>query len=149
MKKTKIAYWVVTSLFAFMMLGSSIPDILSSPVAVQGMHDGLGYPVYFIPFIGVAKFLGVLAILVPGFPRLREWAYAGLIFDLLGATYSLISVHVPLANVAFMPVPILLGITSYILYQKIKANATAKANVLTQANVSRHKQVNIAGAALG
>ena len=69
MKKTKILYWTFTVLFAFMMLSSSIPDVLSSPVAVKGMHEGLGYPLYFVPFIGVAKVLGVIAILVPGFSR--------------------------------------------------------------------------------
>jgi hypothetical protein len=54
MKKTKIIYWVLTSLFALLMLSSAIPDILSDPIAVKGMHEGLGYPLYFIPFIGVA-----------------------------------------------------------------------------------------------
>lgn len=133
MKKTKIAYWIFTSLFAFMMLGSSIPDILSMPDAVQGMHGGLGYPVYFIPFIGVAKLLGVITILVPGFPKLKEWAYAGLLFDLIGATYSLISVHVPLANVVFMPLPILLGVCSYIFYHKLRAGrAVSNSQVLNQ-----------------
>ena len=87
MKKTKILYWTFTGLFAFMMLGSAIPDVLSAQDAVKGMHDGLGYPFYFIPFIGVAKVLGVIAILVPGFPKIKEWAYAGLTFDLVGATF--------------------------------------------------------------
>ena len=71
MKKTKIIYWSVTVLFALMMLGSAIPDIMSSDVAVKGMHDGLGYPLYLIPFIGVAKVLGVIAIVVPGFARIK------------------------------------------------------------------------------
>src|SRR5438067_1677406 len=72
MKKTNILYWVFTGLFAALMLMSAIPDIFSNPVAVQGMHVELGYPTFFIPFIGVAKFLGAVAILVPGFPRLKE-----------------------------------------------------------------------------
>jgi len=55
MKKTKNLYWIFTSLFAFMMLGSAIPDILSMSDAVKGMHDALGYPRYFIPFIGTAS----------------------------------------------------------------------------------------------
>ena len=65
MKKANIFYWVFTGLFSAMMLGSAIPDVISSPIAVQGMHHELGYPLYFIPFIGVAKILGVLAILLP------------------------------------------------------------------------------------
>jgi len=118
MKKTNILYWVFTGLFAALMLMSAIPDIFSNPVAVQGMHVELGYPTFFIPFIGVAKFLGVVAIVVPGFPRLKEWAYAGLIFDLIGATYSIIAVGKP--DWMFMVLPLALAISSYAFYQKRK-----------------------------
>lgn len=118
MKKVNIFYWIFTGLFAFLMLGSSIPDIISSPVAIKGMHGELGYPVYFVPFIGVAKFLGVIAILVPGFPRLKEWAYAGLSFDLLGATYSILAIGKP--DWTFMILPLALATASYVFYQKRK-----------------------------
>ena len=118
MKKTKILYWVFTSLFAFVMAGSAIPDILSSPEAVEGMHKGLGYPLYFVPFIGVAKILGVIAILVPGYHRIKEWAYAGLFFDLIGATFSIIAVGAPVSNWVFMIVPLSLAATSYLFYRK-------------------------------
>ena len=118
MKKTNIIYWVLTGLFAFMMAGSAIPDVLSQPMAVEGMHVGLGYPLYFIPFIGVAKLLGVIAILVPGYPRLKEWAYAGLMFDLIGATYSIISVGKPIGDWGFMILPLTLGTLSYLYYHK-------------------------------
>ena len=118
MKKTKIIYWSVTVLFALMMLGSAIPDIMSSDVAVKGMHDGLGYPLYLIPFIGVAKVLGVIAIVVPGFARIKEWAYAGLFFDLAGASFSIYSSGERGANLAFMLVPIVLGALSYIYYRR-------------------------------
>jgi|SRR5688572_3608402 len=129
MKKTKIFYWIFTSLFAAFMLSSAIPDILSSPIAVEGMHKGLGYPVYFIPFIGVAKLLGSLAILIPVNSRIREWAYAGLFFDLIGATYSIIAIGATFSNWIFMALPIGLGIVSYVLYNKKKRlsqNATAQ-----------------------
>jgi len=118
MKKTKIIYWIFTSLFALLMLSSAIPDILSQPVAVKGMHEGLGYPLYFIPFIGVAKLLGVIAILIPGYPRIKEWAFAGLFFDLIGATYSIISLGAPPANWIFMVLPLSLGVGAYIFYHK-------------------------------
>jgi len=124
MKKTKILYWIFTSLFAFMMLFSAIPDVLSSPVAVQGMHDGLGYPLYFIPFIGVAKVFGVIAILIPGFPRIKEWAYAGLSFDLIGATFSIIASGAPVGNWAFMILPLTLAFCSYYFYHR-KLSATS------------------------
>ena len=123
-KTIKILYWVFTILFAFMMLGSAIPDILVMPLAVEGMHNGLGYPVYFIPFIGTAKALGVIAILIPGFPRIKEWAYAGLMFDLIGATYSIAMSPKADSPWYVMLVPIAVGTLAYIFYQKkLKASA--------------------------
>jgi DoxX-like family len=118
MKKTNIFYWVFTGLFSAMMLGSAIPDIISSPIAVQGMHNELGYPLYFIPFIGAAKVLGVLAVLLPISPRVKEWAYAGLVFDLIGATFSIIAIGKP--DWMFMLLPIFLAVGSYIFYHKRK-----------------------------
>lgn len=90
MKKINTWYWIVTGLFAAFMLFSSIPNVLVSAESVAFISNGLGYPAYFIPFIGVAKLIGCIAILVPQFRRIKEWAYAGLFFDLSGATYSLI-----------------------------------------------------------
>lgn len=117
-KKLNVAYWIVTGLFSFFMLGSAIPDILSMPIAVEGMHNQLGYPVYFIPFIGVAKALGVIAILIPGFPRIKEWAYAGLLFDLIGALYSMIASGIPVGDWIGVLLPIACGVASYWLYTK-------------------------------
>jgi len=118
MKKTKILYWIFTIMFAIMMFGSAIPDVLSQPIAIKGMHTDLGYPLYFIPFIGIAKWLGVIAILIPGFPRIKEWAYAGLFFDLIGATYSIIAVGGNAGQWGFMAIPIVLGVLSYLYYHK-------------------------------
>src|SRR6187402_1727508 len=119
MKKTNIFYWVFTGLFAFLMLGSAIPDILSQPIAIQGMHVELGYPTYFVPFIGIAKLLGVIAILVPGFPRIKEWAYAGLFFDLIGATYSAIAKEGFQLPILFMILPICFLFLSYFLWHRL------------------------------
>ena len=118
MKKTKILYWVFTGLFAFVMFGSAIPDVFSQPIAIQGMHTNLGYPLYLIPFVGIAKWLGVAAILIPGYPRIKEWAYAGLFFDLTGATYSIIASGINKEQWVFMIIPIGLGILSYVYYHK-------------------------------
>jgi len=117
MKKTKIFYWIITGLFAAFMLFSSIPDIMMVPDAVT-MITGLGYPKYLIPFLGVAKLLGVIAILLPGFPRLKEWAYAGLFFDLIGATYSAISMGGFQPAILFMVLPIGFLFLSYYLWHK-------------------------------
>jgi hypothetical protein len=128
MKKIKILYWVFTGLFAAFMLSSAIPDILSMPVAVEGMHKGLGYPVYFIPFIGVAKLLGSIAILLPISPKIKEWAYAGLVFDLIGATYSIIAVGGTVGQWGFMILPFLLAFFSYTFYhKKLKAGTPIRA----------------------
>ncbi|PUA37025.1 DoxX-like family protein [Paenibacillus elgii] len=94
MKKIVTVYWIFTGLLAALMAFGSIPDILSVPEAVA-LFDHLGYPAYLLPFIGTAKLLGVIAILVPGFPRIKEWAYAGFTIDLAGAMYSSIAVGDP------------------------------------------------------
>ncbi|MDF2380108.1 DoxX family protein [Nostoc ellipsosporum NOK] len=117
MKKTKILYWVFTGLFCFMMLGSAIPDIISSSMAVKGFQD-IQMPTYLLPFLGVAKALGVMAVLIPGYPRIKEWAYAGLFFDLAGAMYSIAAAGHPVQDWAFVAIPILLGVGSYIFYHR-------------------------------
>ena len=124
MKKTNILYWIFTGLFGAFMLFSAIPDILVVPDAVT-MITGLGYPKYIIPFLGVAKTLGVIAILVPGYPRIKEWAYAGLFFDLVGATYSAICTEGFQLPMLGMLVPFTLGALSYIYYHK-KISETAR-----------------------
>jgi hypothetical protein len=123
-KRTNILYWITTGIFAFFMLGSAIPDIISHPIAVEGMHTGLGYPIYFIPFIGVAKALGGITILIPGFARIKEWAYAGLMFDLIGALYSMIAIGIPVAAWIGVMLPVAFGVASYILFRKRLSNRT-------------------------
>ena len=118
MKKTKTLYWIFTGVFGILMLVSSIPDMLCVPEAITMMSDHLGYPIYIIPFIGVAKFLGVIAILVPGFQRIKEWAYAGFAFDLAGAMYSGIAVGDPISNWAPIFIGFALIACSYIYYHK-------------------------------
>jgi hypothetical protein len=117
MKKKNTLYWIITGLFSAFMLFSAVPDILVIPDAVKFMTH-LGYPRYIIAFLGVAKLLGVIAILVPGFPRIKEWAYAGLFFDLIGATYSGIANDGFQPGVLFMVLPIALLFVSYALYHK-------------------------------
>ena|SRR5689334_25168896 len=117
MKKTNLAYWIITGLFAAFMAFSAISNVLVLPEAVT-IFASLGYPKYLIPFLGVAKLLGAIAILVPGFPRLREWAYAGLFFDLLGATYSGICVGGLQAPMLFMVLPFTFLFLSYYLWHK-------------------------------
>jgi hypothetical protein len=130
MKKTNILYWIFTGLFGAFMLFSAIPDIMIVPQAVEFMTK-LGYPYYFIPFIGVAKLLGVIAIVVPGYPRIKEWAYAGLFFDLIGATYSVMAIGSRPSEWIGMALPITIGILSYVYYHKrAKLRAEAQSAVM-------------------
>lgn len=81
------AFWVVTCVFALLMLAGGLVDILSAEAAKQ--ITDLGYPGYLPTFLGIAKILGAAALIFQRrFPRLGEWAYAGFAIDLLGAAYS-------------------------------------------------------------
>ncbi|MFL5743913.1 MAG: DoxX family protein, partial [Niastella sp.] len=91
-KTINILYWVFTILFAALMLFSAYGSIIVNEDSKKLIHDFLGFPIYFIPFTGYAKLFGSIAILIPGLKTIKEWAYAGLFFDLLGATYSGIAV---------------------------------------------------------
>ncbi|MGP4081088.1 DoxX family protein [Pseudalkalibacillus sp. R45] len=119
MKKVVITYWVFTSLLSALMLFGAIPDIMSDPAAVA-VFDHLGYPAYILPFIGVAKLLGVIALLVPGFPRVKEWAYAGFVIDLTGAMYSHIAVGDPSSGMVVFLIGYVLIAGSYIYHHKKK-----------------------------
>lgn len=86
-KLRTFAYWGATALTAFAFLAGGLADVLRAP-AVTAAMSALGYPSYFALILGAWKVLGALAILVPRFPRLKEWAYAGMFFDLTGAAFS-------------------------------------------------------------
>ena len=98
MKMRRIAYWVTTGLAAFMFLSGGVMDVVQPPDLLKGMTD-LGYTAYFTTILGVWKFLGGITVLVPGLPRLKEWAYAGMFFDLSGASASHASVGDPVAKI--------------------------------------------------
>jgi uncharacterized membrane protein YphA (DoxX/SURF4 family) len=82
-----IAYWLTTVLIAFVMLSGGIANLIHQKDAMEGMAR-LGFQAYFSTILGVWKVLGALALLAPRFPRLKEWAYAGIFFDLTGASAS-------------------------------------------------------------
>jgi len=117
-KKINIIYWIFTGLLLAAMSLGAIPDLLSMPEALA-VFKHLGYPAYLSPFMGAVKLLGVIAILIPGFPRIKEWVYAGFVFDLTGATYSGLATGDPVLQVVL---PMLIGyaliIGSYIYHHK-------------------------------
>ena len=86
-KRNLIVYWVATALLSLGMLGSGIQQLLMAKPLVEIMTH-LGYPTYMMCILGAWKVLAVVAILLPGFKLLKEWAYAGLFFTMTGALVS-------------------------------------------------------------
>lgn len=86
-KTHKIIYWVATIWLSLGMLSTGIVQILQSKEEVEAMKH-LGYPLYFLTLLGVWKIAGVLTILLPKLPLLKEWAYAGFVFAMSGALVS-------------------------------------------------------------
>ncbi|UCI07918.1 DoxX family protein [Mesorhizobium sp. B1-1-8] len=84
-------YWAATAVIFLVFMGSGIALLAGAPAMVAGMAH-LGYPAYFIPLLGVWKVLGALAIAAPRLPLVKEWAYAGIMFDLTGAVTSRLEV---------------------------------------------------------
>jgi hypothetical protein len=97
-KVKTIAYWATTAVVVFCMTGGLF-ELLAVKTTMEGMTR-LGYPAYIIPALGLAKILASVAILWPGWPRLKEWAYAGIFFNMMGATVS----HVALKDPAWITV---------------------------------------------
>ncbi len=86
-KRNKIIYWIATALFTVGMTASGIQQIVQTK-EMTDMIAHLGYPAYFMRIVGVWKILGVVAVLIPGFKLLKEWAYAGFFFVMTGALVS-------------------------------------------------------------
>ena len=87
MTSKTVPFWVVTVLVCLAFLGSGIANLVHAPYVAHDMAH-LGYPAYFSTILGAWKILGALAVAVPAFPRLKEWAYAGMMFDVTGAAMS-------------------------------------------------------------
>lgn len=90
-KRNKIIYWIATVWLALGMLSTGIVQLIKMQEEVSNITQ-LGYPAYLLTILGVWKVLGVIVILIPKFPLLKEWAYAGFFFAMTGATFSRIAV---------------------------------------------------------
>src|ERR1700735_4879578 len=86
-KRKLIWYWIITVILSFCIFFGGLAQAMQAKGVVQGFKP-LGYPTYFISLIGVWKVLGVIAILIPKFKLLKEWAYAGIFFAMSGAVIS-------------------------------------------------------------
>ena len=97
MKPKVIGYWVATAMIEFELLVGGIADLLHGRALlvvgppVADFLARLGYPVYLLTIVGAWKLLGGIALAIPGFPRLKEWAYAGVFFEMTGAAVSWIA----------------------------------------------------------
>ena len=92
-KGKTITYWIATALMSVGMMGSGVAQVLHAQQMID-LVKPLGYPVYFLSIIGTWKILGVIAILLPGFKLVKEWAYAGFFFVMTGALVSHLAVGV-------------------------------------------------------
>jgi hypothetical protein len=131
-KRNKIIYWIATLWLCLGMVATGVTQLMQlpsdgalSPPGVYGITQ-LGYPVYFLTIIGVWKILGVIAMLVPNFALLKEWAYAGFIFLLTGALYSHIATHH--APAELFPSALLLALTVLSWYFRPASRKVVTAN---------------------
>lgn len=142
MKARKIGYWVTTALVALGFAAGGAFDLGQSPQVVEGLRH-LGYPAYFAALLGAWKVLGAVAIVAPGFARLKEWAYAGIVFDLTGAAISHAAVGDG-ADKLFAPLLLLaFAVTSWALRPQSRKLASARAET---ADASAKREVKWAGA---
>jgi len=86
-KRKLIWYWIITVILSFCIFTGGLAQALQVPDVIKGFKP-LGYPIYFISIIGIWKMLGIIAILIPKFKLLKEWAYAGIFFTMTGAVIS-------------------------------------------------------------
>lgn len=105
-KTNKIIYWVATIWLALGMTSTGIVQLIKMKEETE-MITHLGYPLYFLTLIGIWKILGVIAILIPKFPLLKEWAYAGFFFAMSGAVFSHLAVG-DTASTLFGPILLLI-----------------------------------------
>lgn len=113
MGKRKIGYWITTGLLCFSMLGG-----IGQLFQVKEMIDGfapLGYPTYFISIIGFWKIMAIIAVLIPNFPLVKEWAYAGIFFVMTGASISHIASDSSVFHIVVPLIIVSLAIASWYL----------------------------------
>lgn len=105
-KRNKIIYWISTVWLSLGMLSTGIVQLIKVEEDVEFIIR-LGYPTYFLTILGVSKILGVVAVLIPKFPLVKEWAYAGFFFTMTGAIFSHVAAGNTAAGEIFPPVLLL------------------------------------------
>jgi hypothetical protein len=125
-KRNNIIYWVATLWLGLGMTSTGIVQLLHTEEEVNRMN-GLGYPLYVLTIIGTWKLLGVVAVLIPKFPLVKEWTYAGFFFAMSGAIYSHLAAGSPVT--AIFPPLLLLTLTVASWYFRPENRKTIKQNV--------------------
>jgi hypothetical protein len=114
----KIAYWCVLVFLSIGMLLSAVPSVLKLPYAVEHFCNVLKLPEYLLVFTGALKIFGLVALYIPGFPKIKEWVFAGFAFDLIGAWYcNFIALNSFAASIPIL-VYMMVLVALYILYNK-------------------------------
>ncbi len=138
MKKTnKIIYWIATAWLCLGMLSTGIVQLMHIPKETNFILE-LGYPIYFLTLIGTCKLLGVVAVLVPKFPVLKEWAYAGFVFCMGGAIFSHIATGHPATDL--LPALLLLALTAVSWYFR---PASRKVNAINESKYFSNTAVDV------
>lgn len=114
MKRDKIIYWILTGIVTLGFAMSSFMYLSKNPELMEGFNK-MGFPVYFVTILGIAKLLGAIALVNPWWDKLKEWAYAGFTFTLIGAAWT----HIATGTPFIMPLIFLLLVgLSYLFYQR-------------------------------
>jgi len=114
-KRNKIIYWIATIWLELGMVSTGVVQLIKTKEGQGGvdMITHLGYPTYLLTIIGIWKILGVVALLIPRNPLLKEWAYAGFFFIMTGALFSHIALTDPLVELIPSLLLLVLTITSW------------------------------------
>ncbi len=123
-----IAYWITTVLVSAELALGGVWDIMQLPLVTE-VITRLGYPPYFLTIIGIWKVLGAVALLIPRFPRLKEWAYAGAIFNYTGAIASFLIMGDDIKTILYPIIQIVLVIASWALRPPSRRNPVSQCNM--------------------
>lgn len=123
-KRNKIIYWIFTLWMSLGMVSTGIVQLMKTEPEVTRMTH-LGFPVYTLTLLGICKLLGIVVILIPRFPILKEWVYAGFFFNLIGALYAHFVLSDPIADM--IPALLLLALTTISWYFRPSSRKMAAA----------------------
>lgn len=112
-KRTRIIYWIATAWLALGMVSTGIVQLIRLPSEVDNFTQ-LGYPIYLLTLLGVWKILGTVTVLMPKFPLLKEWAYAGFFFVMSGAIISNLASGNPVSSIVPSLLLLILTVVSWV-----------------------------------